>query len=51
MVVAIHVGRPEVVGAADANAAFSSREQRIHRLYGVTDFLLLRTRSYHTPDA
>lgn len=37
----IHVDRPEVVGAADADVVFSTREQRTHRLYGVTEFLLL----------
>lgn len=41
----IAVERPGIVGAGDADV-FSRREQRTHRLYGVTDFLLLRTRDH-----
>lgn len=37
----IPVDRPRLVGA-EANAWFPRKEQRMHRLYGVDDFLLLR---------
>ena len=37
------VARPELRPAADANPVFPAGQQRTHRLYGVNDFLFLRT--------
>jgi deazaflavin-dependent oxidoreductase (nitroreductase family) len=39
------VAGPELVRAADANPFFPAKEQRMHRLYGVDDFLLLQEAS------
>lgn len=38
----IPVHGPELVPAGDANPFFPARAQRMHRLFGVDDFLLLR---------
>lgn len=40
----VAVDRPELVTAIDANPLFPRREQRLHRLYGVDDFLRVRAR-------
>lgn len=36
------VEAPQLVGAAQANGHFSSKEQRVHRLYGIDQILYLR---------
>lgn len=38
----VRVTRPELVPAADANPLFAAKEQRMQRVFGVNDFLLLR---------
>lgn len=39
------VGEPEVVPASRVDRFFPAKERRAHRLYGVDQFLLLRSRS------
>lgn len=36
------VARPRFVAALEANPLFTAKEQRMHRLFGVDDFLVLR---------
>lgn len=38
----IPVDRPRITSGAEANPWFPRKEQRMHRVYGVDDFLLLR---------
>ena len=38
----VRVTGPELVPADDASPRFAAKEQRMHRVYGVDDFLLLR---------
>jgi deazaflavin-dependent oxidoreductase (nitroreductase family) len=38
----IRVDRPMLIPAGDANPQFEPRDQRMHRLYGVDDFLRVR---------
>lgn len=38
----VQVGRPALLPREDANPSFPPKEQRLHRIYGVDDFLLLR---------
>lgn len=47
----LRLSRPQLLTARDANGYFPVKEQRLHRLYGVDDFLLLQGTAEDDPRA